>query len=102
MAFAHGPIIAASGSLCRETASRALVHFEKAVQLTPDDAAAHAELAAILAERGDTQRAIAEYRVALYINPGDAAVRRALEKLQSHAERSGAPPAANKRPPSGK
>ncbi len=49
--------------------TNAILHFERALRITPDSATIHAELADMLATIGRTDLAIAHYREALHLEP---------------------------------
>ncbi|PYO18112.1 MAG: hypothetical protein DMD88_18435, partial [Candidatus Rokuibacteriota bacterium] len=47
-------------------------HYQRALQITPDDADAHIHWGLALAQQGRLAEAIEHYRQALRINPGHA------------------------------
>ena len=47
----------------------AIIHFQKALQIKPDDADAHNNLGTALLQKGKVDEAITHYQKALQINP---------------------------------
>ena len=47
----------------------AMVHFQRSIELAPDNAAVYRNLAVVLAQQGKTDEAIANFRKALKIDP---------------------------------
>ena len=69
--ISFGSSVARRG-LWREAAFR----FERAVQQEPNNARAHNNLAVALEAEGEFSRALAEYKRALELDPGDSYIRR--------------------------
>jgi Flp pilus assembly protein TadD len=56
-------------------------HFQKALQLNPDNAEANYNLANALVQKGRFEEAVTYYNHALRLNPGNAAARDRLNKV---------------------
>jgi protein O-mannosyl-transferase len=64
----------------------AIIHFQKALEIKPDDAGAEANLGNALLQKGELDDAIAHYDAALEINPGDAKVHYNLGSALLHKD----------------
>jgi Tfp pilus assembly protein PilF len=72
-------------------ASEALAHFEKAVQLDPESAAAHAALGEAYLALGEIDKARESLRRCLDLNPKDEELRRFATELLERPELNRAP-----------
>ena len=70
-----------------QSISKAVSSMEKAVELNPNDAHAHNNLASVLAAQGELARAAEHYRSALAIDPDYAAARARLEQVRDELRR---------------
>jgi tetratricopeptide (TPR) repeat protein len=66
---------------------QAIRTYREAIRLLPDTALAHADLGALLAEKGDADGAIAEYREAIRLDPGNFSAHNNLGAVLSDVKR---------------
>lgn len=81
MAYLHNNL-AWAAARCHRRLDEALVHAEKAVELTPDHAGHIDTLAEVHFHRGDRDQAITFSRKSLELRPGDATLQRQLERFR--------------------
>jgi tetratricopeptide (TPR) repeat protein len=72
----------------------AILYYQLAVRLKPDQADAHNHLGIVLARKGQTDEAIEQFREALRLQPDNADARRNLEAVLAAKARSSPPPGA--------